>query len=880
MFVSLSKQKWEIKGYWPWVPLKRKSMEIGQELMGVTDWMPATVPGGIHFDLYKNGHIKHPYHDLNSLDCEWVENRWWVYRTKLIKPTQDYHKLELICRGLDYEAMIYLNNVCLGEHEGMYQPAVFDVTAFFEETVEATLIIVLKHAPDEMAQIGKTSQTHTQKSRFNYKWDFSTRLVNIGIWDDVYFKLIQSSSIDDASIISSYDASVGRIDVSLEINQHTPLINKGNRDLVITCLAPDGSEIINQTFKAKDDIFKTNLFIDTPQLWYPNGYGDQPLYKVKVSLRQDKRIVDEKCWNIGIRKLSYIQNDESPQGALPYTFVINDQRIYVRGVNITPLDHLYGNVTEEHYEFLIILMKQANMNMVRVWGGGIIEKECFYRLCDKYGIMVWQEFIQSSSGIDNVPSKRPEFLKKLEQTAVTALKEKRNHVSLTVWSGGNELMSEPNTPSTYDDQNLDMLKNLVEKYDPSRLFLPTSASGPVQYITREKGISHDIHGLWKYGGNPNHYELYSQTDNLFHSEFGVDGLSSMKSIKKFLSDSYHVPVSMENSLVWRHHGEWWDTFARDQQFFGEIQDITFFSAASQWIQAEGLRFILESNRRRKFKNSGSLIWQLNEPWPNVSATNLVDYYGETKMAYHWTKNAFEPIHLSLTYERIHYTKGETFVGDIYAHRDGSSGLIQVRALIMSTTGHVFYEQSYLEEVTSNTSFKVGELSFEITDEVSEMFFVKLIIDAVMTKTDKLIENDFQQKNDILYIFSTAQKEWYKSSSLLDKGYLEVKELNKFKQVELDTLFIKERTVIKYLIRNTGKDVILHIYAEELTNAYWIVSEPGYFTLFPEETKVVTVYCFEKKGGGFLNEDKPLTLPEPSITFQHINSNKKEISKYG
>ncbi|MDG0814176.1 glycoside hydrolase family 2 TIM barrel-domain containing protein [Cohnella rhizosphaerae] len=467
--------------------------------------------------------------------------------------------------------------------------------------------------------------------------------------------------------------------------------------------------------------------IDQVRLWQPNGYGEQPLYDVRLTLLEDGSVMDTRAFKTGIRSLSYAQNEESPEDALPYTFVVNGKRIYVRGVNMTPLDHLYGNVTPEQYEYYVLLMKRAGVNLVRVWGGGIIEKACFYELCDRHGLLVWQEFIQSSSGIDNVPSKRSAFLELIALTAASALKAKRNHVSLTVWSGGNELMSEPNLPSTCEDANLAMLKALVETNDPRRLFLPTSASGPVQYITPEKGVSHDVHGHWKYQGNPGHYELYSDVDNLFHSEFGVDGVSAVKSLKKFLPASELRPVSMNDSLVWRHHGEWWDTYDRDIELFGAevASEIGVFSRASQWIQAEGLRYVLEANRRRQFRNSGSVIWQLNEPYPNASSTSLVDYYGESKMAYYWTLRAYGPFFASAEYRRLNFRTGETFEVKLFAGAHSATEGLTVRSRLLGMDGELLHAQSDAVSVDGEHAAHAGDLHALVTEAFGSLFLLRL-----------------------------------------------------------------------------------------------------------------------------------------------------------
>lgn len=857
--ILLNDLKWEVKGYWPWVPLKGTSMELGQELMGVTDWMPATVPGGVHYDLYRQGWISNPYEELNSLSCEWVENRWWVYRTTLKHPELKASRVELVFQGLDYEAAVYADNILLGEHKGMFEPAVFDVTDLLSERESLEISVLLKQAPDEMGQIGKTSATFTQKSRFNYKWDFSTRLVNVGIWDDVVLRVHRDCSWQDVSITTDAefgenDGQVsGRISIQANIKQMAGPERTGRLTASITCSDPKGNPLLVQTYSVlAGGVVNAELEIPEPQLWYPNGYGEQPLYSLELKLMDEDDIeLDTRSLQTGIRKLNYILNEGSPDNALPYTVVINGCKIYIKGVNMTPLDHLYGNVTVEQYQQMIHLMKAAHINLVRVWGGGIIEKKAFYDLCDVNGIMVWQEFIQSSSGIDNIPSKQPEFLELLRKTACTALCDKRNHVSLTVWSGGNELMSEPNKPSDLSDSNLAMLKGLVEQYDPQRLFLPTSASGPVEYITEAKGQGHDVHGYWKYMGNPYHYELYGSNDNLLHSEFGVDGLSSLKSLEKFLNEANQQPVSMENSAVWRHHGEWWDTLSREEEMFGSMNDLKQFSACSQWMQAEGIRFVLEANRRRKFRNSGSIVWQFNEPWPNVSCTNLVDYYGETKMAYHWVKQAFRPQHASLDYRSLLLTPGTRFHGNVFVHGvDG--GKVKVDAEVLDATGRSLYRQTFEAEGDKDRAVCVGELNFSVPEPEDLLYFVRLSF--------RNIEEESQQN---LYVFSTANQHLYAPALNLTGGNLQVRQESLWQPTGVGKISHQAH----FTLHNTGSEVLLHVHAKEKGDRYWMEAEEQFLTLFPGEKRKVTVTCTPKLSGGFLaGENYCSTDGLPEIKF--------------
>jgi beta-mannosidase len=852
--ISLSTMEWKLKGFWPWVPMMKNSMETGMNLMGVTDWIPATVPGGVHYDLYLAGLISNPYYDRNSLHSEWVENRWWVYKTEFPRPEATGEKVEIVFKGIDYEALIYMNGTSLGEHTGMYHPAVFDVTELIQSRDTVELIIVLKHAPDEMGQIGKTSLTFTQKSRFNYKWDFSTRLVNIGLWDDVVLRVHTSHSFGPIYVRTDVDDAEGMISISASIESNTAAQVKAPLQCAITLTNPQGIVLSEETMPISDAA-EYQFRVQAPELWYPNGYGDQPLYRVQLRLTDGTATLDEKVYRVGIRSLRYESNDGSPEDALPYTFVVNGKKIYIKGVNLTPLDHLYGNVGLRRYEWIVRSAKHANVNMIRVWGGGIIEKPEFYELCDRYGIMVWQEFIQSSSGVDNIPSKLPEFLALLKKTAVAALLDRRNYTSLTVWSGGNELMDETRVPSTQEDENLAMLQALVTEHDPQRLFLPTSASGPVEHITRKKGVSHDVHGWWKYEGNPQHYELYGEADNLFHSEFGVDGANPAKSLRKFLSERDLVPSSMEENLTWRHHGEWWDTFARDTRMFGTLSDLPTFVACSQWMQAEGLRFILEANRRRKFRNSGSIIWQLNEPWPNVSCTNLVDYYGETKMAYHFAKKAFSPEHVSLDYRKLNYRCGERFESSVYVHRSEKSAAVSVNAQVLDPQGRVFNEQRFSGVTVENQALEIGLLAFDVPQVEEELFFVRL-----SGMSDMPAENTYTN----LYVFSTREEQIYAPALQLDDALLDVSALDEWSDHETVGTVLTRR----YRVTNSGSAVALHVYPELVGDRYWMVAEGAYESLFPGESVVMTIQCMEREAGPF---DTPELAEKTTVPVVVIKS---------
>jgi beta-mannosidase len=814
MNISLNQCQWKLKGFWPYVPLWGKSMETGKELLGVTHWVDATVPGGVHFDLLQAGLIEDPYYEMNSLKCEWVENRWWMYKASFIIEEGFKGKaLKLIFMGIDYKAHFYLNHKKLGEHKGMYETVTFDVTQLVNYDTENELIVLLENTPKEMSQIGYTSETRTQKSRFNYKWDFATRLVNIGIWDDVILSAEGDFVLEDNFVSTDFEAGKGVINISSKLKglKSTECTVKLSVDYEDENVYSGEDLILLQKYSCD---FSHRIIIENPKLWYPNGYGEQPLYNLKLKLYHENKLSQAYEYKVGIRKLEYRKNVDSPEDSLPYTFVVNNIPIYIKGVNLTPFDHLYGNVSKEKYERYIWLIKNANINMVRVWGGGIIEKEYFYDLCDRNGIMVWQEFIQSSSGIDNIPSEYEDFLHLLKLNSIQAVRTKRNHVSHTAWSGGNELMDAQGVPVTYENPNIKMLKKIVEELDPGKLFLPTSASGPNEGLNiNTPGRNHDVHGSWQYEGTVEHYKKYNLSDALFHSEFGVDGLSNLESLQKVLSPENLTVSNMKDNLVWRHHGEWWDTYPRDVEIFGDFDSLEQFIKCSQFVQAEGLRYILEANRRRKFNNSGSIIWQFNEPWPNVACTCLVDYYQLPKMAYYWVKEAYAPLHISLSYDKLVYAPSEEFKGEIFIHNSLETKNLTAVYEILDLSGKCLYMERTKAYAASNSALKAGKINKLIPPTKIGIFFIRLT----------LLDEKNNECSQNLYIFSQEDKEIFSPLLNLEKSSLKI-----------------EKVEEGYSVKNTGSIVSLFVHGVRENEDISLFIDNNYSTLFPGEEKLFKV----------------------------------------
>jgi beta-mannosidase len=832
-------RNWELCGFYPYVPeLGKKFPKLGRS---ITDWIPAEVPGSVHYDLWKAGWIEDPYYGLNSLKCEWVENRWWMYRTHFDFNTRDQKRRFLHFEGLDYKAHIYLNDVLLGIHEGTFIPVTFEVTDKLKPE-RNELIVLFEDVPREDGQAGHTSHTKSQKSRFSYKWDFSTRMVPIGIWDEVYIKSTGKTRITETWLRPELRGNKGIVRSTVYYQQAL-----GNS---------------NEPFECKMDIFRNGklisskkepcrffdgngshtmeLIVEQPEKWYPNGSGDQPLYQTVIQIWQGNELSDQWSGHIGFRDLIWIQNENAPAESLPYCLQVNGERVYIKGVNLTPFDMLIGTVTEEKYADFIKQIKDANINLVRVNGVGLIEKKVFYDLCDQAGILIWQEFIQTSSSMDRVPPKNADYLKLLSENSISALKSRRNHVSLACWSGGNELTDREGVAATFANENISFLKKLVDQYDPGRYFIPTSATGPNEFLRIDQpGLNHDVHGPWNYGGPEEYYDMYNRSDSLLHGELGAEGMSSVESLRRFLPESELVVTSMSENVIWRHHGDWWDTYDRDTAMFGNISDLSAFVTVSQFIQAEGMRYALESNRRRKYQNSGSMIWAFNEPFPNVSNTCLVDYYGSPKMSYYWVRKAYAGLHMSLKYDKLYYRPGETFHAESYIHNSLHARSVYWKIQCLDLRGNVFWETQDTTMASANSTTPGKAFSIDIDAHTPEIFMVRILFADQESANGNLWDLDVVHSNE--YLFSTINDPIFKP--LMLKKAPELKWDMISSPIETD----EGRIACTYRVKNEGDEAALFVKTKVDPNCDFVFCPQNYSTLFPGESMKYEISWKTKKG---------------------------------
>ena len=636
--VSLGGSGWELKGYlgddWVW---RGGHQPDTRDTVG---WIPAEVPGTVLIDLWRAGEVPDPYFGRNSLFCEWVPERTWIYR-KRFRVEHPAARTLLRFEGVDHAARYFLNGEEIGASEGMYRPAAFEVGERLRE--DNHLAVVIDRAPDCEPQVGRTERVRIHKSRMGYGWDFCPRMVHQGIWDDVVLVATGAVRIEDvwvrpllAADLASAEVQIeirtsgagGAAEVMLRAGQHTVAAGKANLD--------GGRAFLS-------------FEIATPAVWWPNGSGAQPLYHAEVRVVDgDGRESDRRSVRFGVRRVEMDSNDGADPSARPYTFVVNGRRLYLCGWNWVPIDVAYGPRRDGKLDHLLGLARRAGVNQLRVWGGGLIERADFYDRCDQLGLMVWQEFSLSSSGIESKPSDDPAYLAALAADARAIVPRRRNHPSLVLWCGGSELESADGRPLDDQEPALAALRDVVYELDPDRAWLPTSPSGPVfesrvaETERQPGGGLHDVHGPKEHQGPEEHYRRCDRATSLLASEFGVEGMSNRRALEALIPAHHRWPTGRENR-IYSHLGARWNNEPLVQKSFGGFADLDALRRASQYLQADGLRYAIEANRRRMGQNSGSIPWQMNESYPNAWCTSAIDYRGQPKPAYHAVRRAYAPL---------------------------------------------------------------------------------------------------------------------------------------------------------------------------------------------------------------------------------------------
>jgi beta-mannosidase len=583
-------------------------------------WLPARVPSDVRDVLRQNGQLDDPYFARNSYKSRWVEDmEWWFVREVTIPPEWHDRRVFLRFEGVDYLADYWWNGRHLGSSADMFVPVEFELDRT-EGTPRSGLLAVRLLPPPKSScnhyfdgRIPERTRHH--KMQAGWGWDWSRPMVGIGIWDSVCLYATKAGRIRNVFVQAEPVAlSEGKRSVAATANVRVNLEieNPGDQECLLEIFAPDGTRVHSQTFRAAVKS-SCEIILDDALLWWPNGYGAQPLYRYAVHLGTS----DTCRGHFGIRRLRMRANDEKEAGAHDLTFEVNGVKIFALGANWVPADLLVARLEETRYRQFLQIAKDIGFNMLRVWGGGLVEKDAFYTLADEMGIMIWQEFPLSCA---NYPEDE-KFLSEKTAEAREIVKKLRNHPCIALWCGGNEM---DYYGMSMDHPVLKIFGDVVRELHPG---LDYHASSPDNSRPGERD-----HGPWEW----KEHRFWNEHFREFISEFGCNGLPDLRSLQEFIpSDELWPP-----GPSYAHHFCVLSNFKRA----AELQPATLeeWISVSQKCQADQLSYVFSLARTRQFRTSGVLLWQFNSAWPE-GGWGIVDYYGRTKAACAELKEICRPV---------------------------------------------------------------------------------------------------------------------------------------------------------------------------------------------------------------------------------------------
>lgn len=613
--------------------------------------LPAQVPGDLISDLVRNNNIKEPYFGRNSHKALWVDNFNWLYDAEFEADPASASRTFLVFDGVDYFAEFFLNGILLGSHEGMFGRILYDVTGKLEQTNKLEVKIQgikdswLEKLNPNRFELNESARVKVLKMQMSFGWDFAPKMKNYGIWDDVY--LLETGPVFIHDIHVKPNADTGEVALQATIDARMPKNVKAQVKVSGSGIdenAPKTFEFPEAEMERGINRLQFDFKLEDFAQWNTWDFGEQRLYILELSMTVDGVVSDVISTTFGFRKIKFIRNEKSSEDDIPWTLVLNDKRLFMRGLNWVPPDSMLANATREKYEALLNLAKEANANILRVWGGGIREKKIFYDLCDRLGILVWQEF-PLACAFRAKYSRSKRFLELIDKECSSIVMSLRNHPSVALLSGGNEI------PIRRNKKVLSRIGDVVAELAPEIRYIHASPC---------KGESHNWIVWHGYG---NHLDYLGDPAKII-SEFGLQATPHVESLKKFIPEDELWPIGK----TWYHHRAQVKKLKKYANVSLAGDKLEDFVKASQHAQAFYIKLAIEHLRRHKYERSGALVWQLNEPWPGIS-WSLVDYYLEPKPGYKAFKQAMSPLLAGVEYRIEQRSPGDEVETSLFIVND-------------------------------------------------------------------------------------------------------------------------------------------------------------------------------------------------------------------
>ncbi len=662
--------------------------------------------------------------------------------------------LNLVLEGIDTLSDIYLNGIKLGTTDNMHLKYVFPVKEIVHEGENSLVIHIFSpveymdkryaESPIYSSRFVYPGTSHLRKAMYMGGWDWGPRVLDMGIWRPVYIEAYSGAKFDFVQIKQEH----GEDGVKLIIN---PEIT-GNA--------------AGMTFRAEaDGIVKEGtvkgleLLIENPRLWWPNGLGEQYLYEVKLELLNNGEIIDTHTEKIGLRTLT-VSRDKDKWGR-EFCFMINGKKIFAKGANYIPERNIMAHKTNDMIDTLLVSSKNANFNCLRIWGGGYYPDDCFYDRCDELGLIVWQDFMFACCFVELTP----EFTENVKKEAVYNIKRFRNHASLGIFCGNNEIEEamgfwglDPSEERINDCERLfnEILRDLCAEHSPDTFYWPSSPStdGNFRHALDENDGDRHVWDQWGQGKDLNYLECnYAR----FCSEFGIQSYASEKAMREGVSeeqfglftdemDNHQKSTCMSTAKMLRYIGE----------RFGLPADMEDIIYGSQVCQAEGIRYTVEHYRRNMGRCMGALYWQLNDVWP-VASWSSVDFLGNPKALQYYAKRFFAPVLLSVKHrdgKLCAYVSNDTL--------DSFCGKLIVK--LMDTDCNVKKTESISVNADSLSVCVLSPIELDIADKRNTALICTLLSDkSEEVSRQTLVFDETRRlslrKPDIKYSLSNNGKEY-------------------------------------------------------------------------------------------------------------------------
>lgn len=702
------------------------------------EWLPAQVPGCVHTDLLKLDKIPDPFYGTNEKEIQWIDKKDWEYRTvfDINEDLLSQEHLEIVFDGLDTYADVYVNDQHVLSADNMFRVWNVDVKSIvkasgnvlrirFRSPIQEDLPKLEKlgyalPASNDQSDVGglgdKRVSIFARKAPYHYGWDWGPRFVTSGIWREARLEGWSEVRINDVFIRQNeVTASAASLTAIVEVETFNPIET-------IIRIGTDGQTWEQAaSLQAGVQTIEIPVSINEPKLWWSRGLGDPHMYSFVTEVLKGELVLADSTVKTGLRSIRLVR-DKDEAGASFY-FELNGVAVFAKGANHIPNDSFITEITAERYRHEIVSAAESNMNMLRVWGGGIYEEDVFYELCDEYGLLVWQDFMFACSMYPGDEA----FLNSVRHEAIDNVKRLRNHPSIVLWCGNNEIDSawahyiEDGGWGWKKDYNAEqrekiwadyeaifheLLPEVVEAYAPGVDYWPSS---PLVSLTNDEKqhanpstSEGDIHywGVW-HSVEP--FENYNVYVGRFMSEYGFQSFPEYKSVRKYAEEE---DLALESEVMLAHQKNGAGNRLIKQymdMYMHEPKDFPSFLYMSQVLQAEAMKTAIEAHRRRKPYCMGTLYWQMNDCWPVASWAGM-DYFGNWKALQYYAKRSFSDVLVSVDGTNEDRT-------DVYLISDQLQpveGQLQVQ--LIGFDGTVYREEEHAVSLESNSGKQVLSLN--------------------------------------------------------------------------------------------------------------------------------------------------------------------------